>query len=473
MKKWMAVLVGVALLIPMVGRVSAEGSFSVTQIDIVTNQDHGTRHPQQIAVERSVQAGTLRPERLRMTPVPTGGGSGLAQVVDSDSVYVSDKSDGSIWEMDPDTGRVLRHFAPSSKPSNNMQGIATGIGQDIYVYYNGVGKIQHLHKDGKVVETFDAPTKEGHSLTYKDNSLFLLDDRGQVFQIDAYYKSLVKKVTLKGPDGSAFGGNRTFSLTWDGKYFNLSNAQDGWKLYRYTTDWTYHDKLDLQNWNINGLIYNGKEYMALNTDNDRIFTIRMSDDRSGDNTVRETEHYQYEGNALTTTDASKAFPLYPERNVDLVFNDLQPVTPDFLKPYVSYLDSYGNRSGTMFDTFVFLPTGIGAKRMFVQKTVPDEWAVYLKKTMQDLQSLDTEWGARNRELHLTDRAKVFLAVPYPNANDDSDVRKSVLHSYMDQAITLYNQQNFSNLTFRGFYWYNEDASFGEPLVVDFNAYVHR
>ncbi|MGZ6505332.1 MAG: hypothetical protein ACXVDG_10015, partial [Tumebacillaceae bacterium] len=222
LKHFCSVLISLALLVPFGSIAASDSTPNVTQIDVVTQQADGFLHPQQIAIERSMHTGTPIAERIRMTPVPATRPFGLAAVVGSPNhVYLADQSDGSLYEMAVDSGQVVRHFAPSSKPGNAIQGIATGLGQDLYINYNSVGKIQHLRKDGTVVETFDAPTKYGHSLLYKDGQLYLLDDGGDVYQIDAFSKKLVRKIVLKGPRG-AFSQNQTFSLMWDGKYLNLT-----------------------------------------------------------------------------------------------------------------------------------------------------------------------------------------------------------------------------------------------------------
>ncbi|MGB8954253.1 MAG: DUF4855 domain-containing protein, partial [Tumebacillaceae bacterium] len=438
----------------------------VTQIDLVTNQGGGALHPHQVTVERTLQPGQPQPELLRMAQLPTNGSFGLAMVSGSNTVYVTDTKDGTIWEIEPDAGKVVRHFAPSKKPSNEMQGIATGIGRNIYVYYSGVGVIQHLSQDGTVLDSFNAPSIYGHSLAYKDGSLYLLNDRGTVYQIDAYSKRLVKTIDLTTPSGGRFDANHTFTLMWDGKYWNVANAQDGWKFYRYDTGWHFHDTVNLKQWATYGCVFNGREYLALNNDKDAIFTIRVVDDISDQVDSKETDHYQYVGNLLTTTLVKEQFPRYEDRNIALIFNNPREVTRDLIKPYVSYMKD-GKRAGNMFDSFVFLPTLDKAKESFYRKSDPAAWTTYLNKTMKDMQALNEEWAEKDREAGQSSKAKVFLSTPFPNPNDSLETRKKLLRAYVDEARELIYSHKFDHIEFRGFYWYDEEVLYADPLITDF------
>lgn len=491
MKKWLSLALCALLLLPFAGSAAASEPPSgpvladpetlppedpltprVTQIDLVTHQEGGALHPHQVTVERSLQPGQPQPELLRMSQLPTNGSFGLAPVSGSNTVYVTDTKDGTIWEVEPDAGKVVRHFAPSKKPSNEMQGIATGLGRDIYVYYSGVGEIQRLSKEGTVLESFAAPSIYGHSLAYKGGFLYLLDDRGTVYQIDAYSKKLVNTIELQRPSGGSFDANHTFTLMWDGKYWNVANAQDGWKFYRYDTGWNFHDTVNLNQWATYGCVFNGREYLALNNDKDAIFTIRVVDDISDQAESKETNHYQYVGNLLTTTLAKEQFPRYEDRNIALIFNNPREVTRDLMKPYVSYMKD-GKRAGDMFDSFVFLPTLDRAKETFYRKSDPAAWTAYLNKTMKDIQALNDEWAEKNREAGQNSKAKVFLSTPFPNPDDPLETRNKLLRAYVDEANQLIHSQKFESIEFRGFYWYDEEVAYADPLITDFNAYVHQ
>jgi len=474
-KRLISLVVSLSLLLPVSLPASAANTYTVTQIDLVTQQGDGAYHPHQVGIERALQLGSKKAERLKMTPLPTNSTFAMAAVPGTRNVYISDRNDGSLWEVDPQTGKVFRRIGISSKPSTNIQGIATGLGEDIYVYYNGNGTIQRLNKNGQVLESFAAPTPYGHSLAYGGNNLlYLLDDRGNVFIIDAYSKQTVNSFTLKQPSGVLFNGaNYTFSIFWDGKYWNIANAQDEWKLYRYDANWNYHDMVDLDQWSMTAVVWNGSGYWTLKQpDNNRIFTFRMSDAPSGDVDRTVTDNYQYIGNLLTTSKAAESFPRYDDRNIALLYNDPVKVTQDLLRPYVAYIDGSGKRAGQMFDSFLFLPSGASDKK-FHKETDPAVWSSYIRQSVEDIATLDKEWGEKNSEMKTDGKAKVFLSVPYPNPNDSLERRKEVIQNYLDEAYRLINGRKFANIEFRGFYWHHEYAEFQEPIVVEFNAMVHR
>ncbi|KEO82263.1 DUF4855 domain-containing protein [Tumebacillus flagellatus] len=467
-KTCLPLLLSAALLWPM-SSASASGAFTITGIDIVTRQGNGFYHPQQVALERSLASGEKRPERIRYTDLSAQSVFGMAPVAGTNRVYVTDRADGTIWEVDPDSGREVRHFAPSSKPSNNLQGIATGAGDDLFVYYNGEGRIQRLHKDGTVVDSWAAPTIYGHNMTYVDGYLYLLTDRGEIYVINAANHGTARQVQLKKPDGSAFSVNDTFGIMYDGAYWNIVAAGDNDLVYRYDANWNFHDKVDLKMWTMTGLVWNGREYYALNFDKRAIFTIRVQDDDVSPVEQAETDHYQYLGNLMTTKRASEAYPQYDDRNVLLLYNDPLKVTADYLKPYASYLDKSGKRAGNLFDSFLFLPSGPRSEELSAHV---DQWGAYLSKSITDMKALEQEWGNHNADLKQTGKARVWISVPYPNEGLDLATREKTVHSYMDQAYQAIHDAGFKNLEFRGFYWYNETANHGDPLVVDFNQYAH-
>lgn len=448
---------------------SAIGVANITGIDIVTRQGNGYEHPQQVAIERSLAPGEKRAEWIRYTDLSAQNVFGMAAEPGTNRVYVTDREDGTIWEVEPDSGREVRHFAPAQKPSSNLQGIATGPQGEIFVYYNGEGTIQRLHRDGTVVDSWQAPTLYGHSMTYLDGYLYLLTDRGHIVVINATNHGVARELDVQKPDGSAFGINDTFGLMYDGTYWNVVAANDGAQIYRYDSQWRFHDKVDLKMWTMTGVVWNGREYYALNIDKRAIFTIRVQDDEISPVSQTDSEHYQYMGNLMTTDRASEPFPHYDDKNVMLVYNDPATVTADFLKPYVSYLDQSGKRVDKMFDAFLFLPKGPRAEYL---TTHTKEWSDYLNKTISDLKVLDQEWSEQNSDLKQTDKAKVWLSVPYPNPDLDLATRKQIVHAYLDEANQLIHRQAFSNLEFRGFYWQNETANHGDELVIDFNRYAH-
>ncbi|MBL0387497.1 DUF4855 domain-containing protein [Tumebacillus sp. ITR2] len=448
---------------------SASGAFTITGLDIVTTQGNGFYHPQQVALERSLAPGEKRAEWIRYTDLSAKNVFGMAPVTGTHRVYVTAREDGSIWEVDPDSGREVRHFSPSTKPSNNIQGIATGKGDDLFVYYNGDGKIQRLHKDGTVVDAWDAPTPYGHNMTYVDGYLYLLTDRGDIYVINAATHGIARKIALQKPDGSAFGVNDTFGIMFDGTYWNIVAPNDNSQIYRYDGDWKFHDKVNLKMWSMTGLVWNGREYYALNFDKRAIFTIRVQDDDISSVDQEVTDHYQYIGNVMTTKRATDAYPQYDERNVLLVYNDPTKITHDLLKPYASYLDKSGKRVGNMFDTFLFLPSAPRAEEL---TTKTEQWSDYLSRSVTDMKALDTEWGTHNTDLKQTGTAKVWLSVPYPSDKLDLATREKTVHTYMDQAYQKIHDAGFKNIEFRGFYWHNEAAGHGDELVLDFNQYAH-
>ncbi|PWK08957.1 DUF4855 domain-containing protein [Tumebacillus permanentifrigoris] len=448
---------------------SAQSASTITGLDIVTRQGDGYYHPQQVAIERSLTPGEKRPEWIRYTDLSAKDVFGMAPVAGTNRVYVTDRSNATIWEVDPDSGRELRQFAPSTKPSNNLRGIATGLGEDIFVYYNGDGTIQRLHKDGTVVDSWKAPTIYGHTMTYVDGYLYLMTDRGEIYVINPTNHGLARQIDVKNPAGGTFGVNATFGIMNDGQYWNIVSANDSAQIYRYDSNWNFHDKVNLKMWTMTGVIWNGREYYALNFDKRAVFTIRVQDDDVGAVDQATTDHYQYIGNLMTTKRASEAFPQFDEKNTLLLYNDPARITADFLKPYASYLDRSGKRVGNLFDSFLFLPKGPRSEYL---STHTDEWNTYLTKTIGDMKVLDQEWSDHNKDLKQTGKAKMWLSVPYPSADLNLATRQQIVHSYMDKANQLIHDQGFKNLEFRGFYWHNESANHGDELVIDFNEYVH-
>lgn len=479
MKKWLSAVTALALLwtLPqgqgaLANDPPASGSSNqVTQIDVVTQEGAGFRHPDQITMERTLSAGAPRLELLHRALLPAGTHSALALKPGSRNLYVANRQDGLIWEMDPNSGKVFRQIKPSWLPTLNIQGLAAGAAGDLYVYYRGSGMIQRLSQTGELWNNWQAPTTTGNSLAYRDKHLYLLDRQGIVYQIDANSKQTVKKVTLKRPDGQEFAGEQAQSLFFDGKYWNILNLTGVPKLHRYSTDWQYVDSLDGPTSDVSGVQFNGQEYVVLHHQQNLIATMRLADDQSGLANEATSDHYQYLGNVLTTQNATRAYPTYDDRNVLLVYSDLKNMTSDDFKPVVSYLDSTGKRTGSMFDSFVFLPSA--QNKTFYRVTDPQGWREFMNDALKDMAVLDKEWGERNRELQTLTKAKVYMAVPYPNPQDALGLRKQLIREYVDEAMLEMYGRKFANLEIRGFYWHAENAFFAEELVVDFNRYVHQ
>ncbi|HEU4963363.1 MAG TPA: DUF4855 domain-containing protein [Bacilli bacterium] len=449
----------------------ADRDYTITKIDVVTKQEGAYEHPEQITVERTLSAGALRPERLHRTILPAGVHQSITMAPGGHNVYVGNRQDGLIWEIDPDNGKVFRQIKPKWAPSTNIQGLAVGAAEDLYVYYKGSGKLQRISSSGELWDSWTAPTNEGNSLAFVKGSLYLLDGKGTVTQIDATSKKISKQVTLKRPDGQAFAEGETANLFWDGKYWNITTSSNQWKLNRYTVEWKYVDSLDLQQGVIDGCLFNGREYLTVNTAQNLLTTVRMVEDDSAVVDQVVTPHYQYLGNVLTTTEAQRMYPLYDDRNVLLVYSDAKKMKQEDFKPLVSYLDSDGKRQGAMFDSFVFLASSqVG---MFNKVTDEQAWSKFRKQALDNIAVLDKEWGAHTEALQTESLAKVYLAVPAPNPQDPLDVQEAAMHRYIDDAMTSLYGAHFEHIEFRGFYWHSESAAFADPLVVDFNRYVHQ
>ncbi len=152
-------------------------------------------------------------------------------------------------------------------------------------------------------------------------------------------------------------------------------------------------------------------------------------------------------------------------------------TVETLLPYVAYIDEDGNIKDTMFDGFLFLltqqfPSGAAGH----QATQKSDWEWCLDDLFADgenIDALNTVAGQVNDALGLSKKYTFFVSLYVPHLNqkafgdvdgdgvsEDFSVyenRIKALNWYMDAFEKRFAEAGYENLTFGGYYWYNESV----------------
>jgi F5/8 type C domain. len=152
-----------------------------------------------------------------------------------------------------------------------------------------------------------------------------------------------------------------------------------------------------------------------------------------------------------------------------------------LMPYVGYMNN-GNILDFMFDSVLFLPYSnapSGGKYVCDASypTVKTDWDYNINNlfdSTNNISALNTAAGNVKTALNQPNyKVKVTIAIPFPtpSQNDFGDIngdnvaeklntlsnRELVLNWYVDQVISRWNANNYSNLELTGFYWYHESV----------------
>lgn len=157
-------------------------------------------------------------------------------------------------------------------------------------------------------------------------------------------------------------------------------------------------------------------------------------------------------------------------------------------PYVAYLDREGNIVDTMFDGFLFCPTGTGKDggHFYADANMSEIRDMYEKTfaSGRDVAALDEAVGQLKEALGLNDyKVKYYLPLAYPGVNvlfgdldgdgqDDKletlDDRIAALRWGADLVLELVGRQTYENVEFAGFYWQHESMNENE----DDNALIN-
>ena len=165
-------------------------------------------------------------------------------------------------------------------------------------------------------------------------------------------------------------------------------------------------------------------------------------------------------------------------------------------PYVAYLDKDGNILDTMFDGYLYLPSGgmpSGGKSH--EGSIKSDWEYVLDNMFTEDYNIDALNQAAQivkEELNLDNdfKYKVYIALLYPShdilfgditGDGTSDILSSVdkrvaaIDWYIGEFFKKFNQGNYENLEFCGFYWHHESMNKNEfemELLNGVSALIH-
>lgn len=176
------------------------------------------------------------------------------------------------------------------------------------------------------------------------------------------------------------------------------------------------------------------------------------------------------------------------KDMALIYYGAAELNEDFFLPYVAYLDADGNIKDTMFDGFLFLPTVAGKKlpsggepheASDKKPTLLIDWMYQYEENFKEGQHFDAlnKTAAKVKEalsLPSDYKLKVYATFMYPNltATDFGDIdgdgvsedlsklenRLKVLDIYMQMYLDRFEEENYSNISLEGFYWFAESIS---------------
>lgn len=164
------------------------------------------------------------------------------------------------------------------------------------------------------------------------------------------------------------------------------------------------------------------------------------------------------------------------------------ITAEEYLPYVAYLDKDGNIKDTFFDGFIFLPYGVFNRDGFVYTA--RGWQHFVDDMFypdRNMNALDECVGTVGNALSKSDyKVSVYTAVLRPwsdkefgdidgdGKNEDFsklEDRKKAVKWIMDAEYSRFNEGNYSHLTFRGFYWFEEEIYYDDPLELETVRYA--
>lgn len=173
----------------------------------------------------------------------------------------------------------------------------------------------------------------------------------------------------------------------------------------------------------------------------------------------------------------------------LIYNGLNEndqFTTDFYNSYLSYTDTNWQRQ-KMFDSFIILglryPGGQFAENNLNNANYED-YVWYLDRTYQRDGALHVLNDAARYQ---NDTVDVYLTIPYPKRTGTITLlngqtqevttytRSDLTRWYVDQALTRFQEQGFTNINLKGFYWLNETVKVDDDgaLLASLTSYVHR
>ncbi len=165
-------------------------------------------------------------------------------------------------------------------------------------------------------------------------------------------------------------------------------------------------------------------------------------------------------------------------------------TPEYYKPYVTYVDYTGASVDTLYDSFLLLalksPNGRVMDNDNDVVTI-DDWNWYLERTFvgenSDVNNLNKALINASDDLGYKVEGNYVVMIPYPTAEavnfgevdgrsldlSDTEDAKYLIDWYIDKVLS-YVENDYSHLNFKGFYWVHESASRIE-LIKYFNDAV--
>ncbi len=153
---------------------------------------------------------------------------------------------------------------------------------------------------------------------------------------------------------------------------------------------------------------------------------------------------------------------------------LDGFTVDKLIPYLAYVDTEGNITDTMFDSFLFLnsggfPSGNSASAGYTESDI--KWVVDdLFAENKNILALEQAAGQVKEALNLDSEFKygltVALYMPVGEGMSTED-KLDEIEKQIKRFEEKYNQYNFKNIELVGYYWFNEGVypEDNEPAVV--------
>lgn len=177
-------------------------------------------------------------------------------------------------------------------------------------------------------------------------------------------------------------------------------------------------------------------------------------------------------------------------------------TKDNIVPYISYVDEGGQPKDWFFDGVLYLGLSAPSKRTFHESATPSnktDWEWYLDKTFAsqgDMQQLNEAAKETAQKLGQPDhKVKVSLMIPYPDAKqgqfgdvDGDGVSENFQYNvigheeayknkqkavkwYIDRAMELWQEGDYSNLELVALYWLSEKVSLSASHEEDLIRYA--
>ena len=198
------------------------------------------------------------------------------------------------------------------------------------------------------------------------------------------------------------------------------------------------------------------------------------------------------------------YPTYDEldgvRNIVLAYHSMppenhpqgRPFTVEEFLPYVGHYDKDGKLTDTFFDGALFLPFSRFTYSAWYK--CAEGWKYYLDNTFTDgwnVDALNTATETVCKELGVEQKSKVYLSILHTNPNYgdfpekfgdldgdgvDEDLstaegRKKVTKWYIDEALKRYGEKERPYLQLSGFYWFEEQITYSDPLELEVLEYT--